>query len=281
MFPLLVSALSFLAFTSSSHAQIVIPNQTTGLTPLSGRITEVQQVRVPIDDAVMGSETRITLHFTLQGCLDSLMPLMYQYEPEDNQVKVYVTALNAHNQESIAATCLAMPQATETIAIPGVFQQEQIQVKFLGHSSTTSVNTYTNERFGFRFRYPAELVVETETREILVWTQEAYDNIQAGVYDGGAEYPPNISVSVHDNPQQQSLTDWARGYQPGVRHVQPVVVDGQTGIRYIADGLYASKNVAFFNPDGNIVLLSVGYLDRDRPLLDAFEELVSSFEFLR
>jgi hypothetical protein len=280
-------ALAFLVFAPSTTAQVLIlPESITGLTPIEGHVVEVQSMRVPLGDAVMGSRTQVTLHFVLQGCLDSLMPLISHYEVQEEQVNLYVTALNAHNQESTVANCVAMPQATAQVNIPGVFDQEKIQVTFLGNFPSTAQETYTNERFGFRFAYPENLALDTDktTGELLslsLWTEDVYEKIQGGVYEGGTEYPPSITVSVH-NPQGQSLLDWANSYQPGVQNVQLVSVSGQAGIRYLADGLYPSENVAFLDSKGRVILLNVGYLERETSsLLAPFEDIVRSFQFIR
>lgn len=280
-------ALAFLVFAPSTSAQVItLPESITGLTPIEGRVVKVQSRRVPLGDTVMGSQTQVTLHFVLQGCLDSLIPLISHHEVQADQVNLYVTALNAHHQDSIAATCIAMPETTAQVSIPGVFEEEQIHVTFLENFPSTAQETYTNERFGFRFSYPDELVLDTEKitsglMSLSLWTQAVYENIQAGAYEGGAEYPPSITVSVH-NPQGQSLLDWANSYQPGVQNVQLVRVNGQRGIRYLADGLYRSENVAFFASDGNIILLSIGYLERETSsLLQPFEEIVANFELMR
>lgn len=287
--------IAFLALVPSTTAQVLnIPEGTTGLTPLEGEIVQLQQVRVPLGDAIMGSETQITLNFTLRGCLDSLMPLIHTYELSEDTVKVHVTALNAHNAESMVANCVAMPSATETITIPGIFSQEQIQMIFMGNlpntadPAPTSQNTHTSQRFGFSFDYSNELVLDskgttTASDSLSLWTQESYTKIQEGFYEGGAEYPPNITVSVHNNPKKQSLVDWANAYQPGVQNVQPITVSGQTGITYFSDGLYPSENVAFYHPkNGKIILLNVSYLDRETsPLVEPFQDIVSSFQLIR
>lgn len=290
-------AIGFLSLAASASAQVLtLPEGTTGLTPIAGDITEVQSVRVPLGDAIMGSETQVTLEFTLQGCLDSLMPLISHYEVEDEQATIYVTALNAHNEESRVANCIAMPQVTEQVSVPGIFQPDQIDVVFLGQSKTATQTqaTYMNERFNFRFRYPSDLALDT-SREVVrpqrgdtlrsqlsLWPQAVYDKIQAGDYEGGAEYPPDLSISVHRTPRNQSLAEWAEGYQPGIQNVQPIEVAGQPGISYQADGLYPSDNVAFYSPDRQLIHLSASYLDpNDSPLRDAFPEVVSSFEFVR
>lgn len=288
--------LGFLSFATSAVAQtLTLPPKTTGLTPLEGKVTNVQAVRVPLGEAVTGSETRVTLQFRLQGCLDSLLPLIAKPEIQEDRVTFYVTALNAHNQDSIAATCMAMPQATRQVTVPGLFQRNQVRVVFMGRSPQVTQpkqKTYTHPRLGFSFRYPAQLALdktaerqplrprETEISHLALWPQEVYQAIQAGQYEGGTEYPPGITVSVHRNPQKQSLINWAQRYQPGVQNVKPTQVSGQAGIAYTADGLYPSDNVAFYSPQGQIILLSVSFLDpQEAPLRSAFEEIVASFRF--
>jgi hypothetical protein len=99
---------------------------------LEGRVKAVEQARVSVSDTVTGAETRVTLEFTLNGCLDSLMPLISRYEVQGSRATIYVTALNAHNQQSIAATCMGMPQASSQVSVPGVFGSNQIRVVFMG-----------------------------------------------------------------------------------------------------------------------------------------------------
>jgi hypothetical protein len=126
-------AVGFFSLVASAQAQgITLPEGTTGLTPLEGRVKAVEQVRIRVSDTVTGAETRVTLEFTLNGCLDSLMPLISHYEVQGSRATIYVTALNAHNQQSIAATCPGMPQASSQVSVPGVFGRNQVRVVFMG-----------------------------------------------------------------------------------------------------------------------------------------------------
>jgi hypothetical protein len=126
-------AVGFFSFVASAQAQgITLPEGTTGLTPLEGRVKSVEQVRVRVSDTVTGAETRVTLEFTLNGCLDSLMPLISHYEVQGSRATIYVTALNAHNEQSDVARCVAMPQASSQVSVPGVFGDKQIRVVFMG-----------------------------------------------------------------------------------------------------------------------------------------------------
>ncbi|MBD2101102.1 hypothetical protein [Leptolyngbya sp. FACHB-261] len=122
-----------LAVAASASAQVLTPPaRTTQLVPIEGRITKIERARVPLGEAVTGSETRVILEFALQGCLDSLMPLISQPVVQGNRATIYVTALNAHNEASDAARCVAMPKASAQVSVPGVFQRNQIRVVFMG-----------------------------------------------------------------------------------------------------------------------------------------------------
>jgi hypothetical protein len=139
-------AVGFLSLVASTQAQVsTLPEGTTGLTPLDGRIKAVEQVRVPVADTVTGAETRVTLDFTLQGCLDQLMPLISHHEVQGRRVTIYVTALNAHNEASRAARCVAMPQSSAQVSIPGVFGRNQIRVMFMGQLPQQNASSILRE----------------------------------------------------------------------------------------------------------------------------------------
>lgn len=128
-----------LSFVVPAQAQVwSIPKGTDGLSSIAGKITAVEQRRIPLGDAVTGSETRVTLEFRLAGCLDNLMPLVTHSEVKGQRVTFYVTALNAHNQASKVALCAAMPKASAQVRVPGVFQKNQIQVVFMGKPGSTT-----------------------------------------------------------------------------------------------------------------------------------------------
>lgn len=127
------SAVGFFSLVASTQAQyLTLPEGTTGLTPLEGRVKAVEQVRVPVTTTVTNLQTRVTLEFTLQGCLDQLLPVISSYDVQARRVTVYVTALNAHNYQSTVAQCVAMPQASVQVSVPGVFARNQVRVVFMG-----------------------------------------------------------------------------------------------------------------------------------------------------
>lgn len=131
-------AIGSLSLVASASAQaptppvLTLPPNTTQITPIAGTVTKVQAVRVSRGNAVTGSETRVTMQFKLQGCLDTLLPVIAHPEVLNSRVMIYVTALNAHNEKSDVARCVAIPQATAQVSVPGIFQKNQIRVVFLG-----------------------------------------------------------------------------------------------------------------------------------------------------
>lgn len=126
----ITAALATLATTTAQA--IPVPPRTESLSAIGGRITQIQAVRVPVADNVTGSETRVALQFTLNGCLDSLLPVLSHSEVRGRRATIYVTALNANNPESALANCVALPQAAAQVSVPGVFQPQQVRVVFLG-----------------------------------------------------------------------------------------------------------------------------------------------------
>lgn len=126
----ITAALTTIATTTAQA--IPVPARTESLTAIGGQITEIQAVRIPVADNVTGSETRVSLQFTLNGCLDSLLPVLSYSEVHGRRATIYVTALNANNPQSALTRCVAIPQATAQVSVPGIFQPQQVRVVFIG-----------------------------------------------------------------------------------------------------------------------------------------------------
>ena len=129
------SIVSSAAAQLSSPETITPPSDTIGLTPIAGEIRNVQVIRVPKDKATSGAATKVTLNFKLQGCLDSLLPLITHSEVQGRRATLYITALNAHSEGSKTARCVAVPQANSEVTIPGSFQRDRLRVVFVGASA--------------------------------------------------------------------------------------------------------------------------------------------------
>lgn len=126
--------IGFLSFVGSAQAQVLtLPPGTTGVTPLKGRVTSVETVNVPTSSVVTVVQTRVTIEFTLQSCVDQLLPLLSSYKVQGSRATIHVTALNANNSQAAVTLCLAVPtKASAQVSIPGNFNRRQISVVFLG-----------------------------------------------------------------------------------------------------------------------------------------------------
>ncbi|HEY9636176.1 MAG TPA: hypothetical protein V6D14_22410 [Coleofasciculaceae cyanobacterium] len=280
----------FLSLVTSAQAQVLtLPVGTTGLTPLEGRVKAVEPVRGAVGDRVTRAQTRVTLEFTLQGCLDKLMPLVSHYEVQGRRATLYVTALNAHNEQSAVARCVAIPQASAQVSIPGAFESNQIRVVFIQNSQTI----YQSARSGFRFQYPADYV--TESREVPgssgssieaidIWTQRDYEGIKARPSQN-PELPPNVSVEAYQNPRRRSLKDWVAQNNRFVspKNFKSLTVAGQEAIAFDSTGLYEYENVVIPSPNGStaivISLAKIGVPENDKAYQPAFEQILSTFQF--
>ncbi len=168
-----------------------------------------------------------------------------------------------------------------------------------GSASPTPVpmqNIYTNAQFGFYFEYPNGYTLDTRNEmqpstepdtlqsSVYLWTTEDYELIRSGALEGqGTEYPPNISISVHDNSDSRSLSDWIDPTGALVADKSVVTtasVAGQEAIAYPSSGLYELDNFLLLTPDGrHLIHLRVEYFDREAPSREAFEQVVASFRF--
>jgi hypothetical protein len=126
-------AIGLLSGVGSAQAQVLtLPPETIGLTPLEGKVTSVEKVSIPLSSVTTVVQTRVTLEFTLQTCVDQLLPLLSSYQVQGRSAKIYVTALNANNAQAAVTTCPAVPtKASAQVSIPGDFNSRQISVVFL------------------------------------------------------------------------------------------------------------------------------------------------------
>jgi len=126
--------IGFLSFVGSAQAQVLtLPSETIGLTPLKGRVTSVETVNVPISSAITVVQTRVTIEFTLQTCVDQLLPLLSSYQVQGSRATIHVMALNANNSQAAVRLCSTVPtRASAQVSIPGNFNRRQISVVFLG-----------------------------------------------------------------------------------------------------------------------------------------------------
>ncbi len=151
---------------------------------------------------------------------------------------------------------------------------------------------YPSAKFGFRFGYPHDYVVdnskenrrpqpgETWQGTIEIWKSTDYQALRAGSYQGGTEAPPNININVHSNSSQRPLSYWKDTLTIGSSSVRTLTVGGQQAIAFTSDGLYGFDNVMLLSPDRRrVIWLNRGYLNPSDPSRQAFQQIVSSFSF--
>lgn len=160
--------------------------------------------------------------------------------------------------------------------------------------AATATNRYDNPSIGLGFTYPQDFVVddaattqppESATALIELWQQERFEAIQAGEYEGGTEFPPNVQITVYDNPDRLSLQDWvARQNQQFTQpqDFQTRTIANQPALTFASTGLYEHENVVLQGRDETevigISLATVGVEAVDEPNRRAFDQVLSSLE---
>ncbi len=158
-------------------------------------------------------------------------------------------------------------------------------------ASPQSQNVYRSARFSFAFGYLNGYIVdpsnenrrpkpnETLQGTIEIWKRADYQAIKSRNFEG-AELPPNISITVHTNPNRLPLSQWKDRLSIGSSNTRTVTVAGQNALAYTSTGLYEFDNVLLASLDGRRVIhLNVGYMTPSDPLRQAFGQVVSSFRF--
>jgi len=116
--------------TAMGNEILALPPDTIGITPLSGKITDVQYCKNPIVSTAVG--TVVTLEFTLLGCVDKLVFSLYYADVQDNQATFYVTTLNAHTERSKSTACLLPVKVSKQMFVQDKkIDRDQVQVIFL------------------------------------------------------------------------------------------------------------------------------------------------------
>lgn len=155
------------------------------------------------------------------------------------------------------------------------------------------IETYANSEMGIEFAYPVGpqgyVLGESDTSDpraglvrAIVLTRS--EDAERGLPVGG-EGPATITMQIFRNVDKQSPRTWAeRNIQYSnlnlkTGSITEVVVGGAPGIRYMADGLYASDNVVVANGD-YIYLMSGMFIDAESQLRKDFSPFVESVRFI-
>lgn len=156
-------------------------------------------------------------------------------------------------------------------------------------AENTGVHTYSNTQLGLEFQYPNGYVIQEHgssdekgdgLKTIVV--ARAHDLEAVPV---GGEAPPTITIQVFRNAKNQFSRTWADDHTQYSNinllrgEVYDVVIGGANGIRYTADGLYASNNIVVAH-GGNSYVFTGMYLDQDSDLYRDFDPLIKSVKFI-
>lgn len=194
----------------------------------------------------------------------------------------------------LAIACQAQTLSPNTSSTPPLQASPSVgqltsQPNITPSAAASGQLTYRSDR-GFTFEYPAGFVTSNSTEsssltseqpvaivEVWSWADaEALPSRQGQ----GTELPPNITVSVHSNPDQRDLQAWASTNNWFVTPTEftNVTVAGERAIAFQSTGLYEFENIAVPTPDGkHIILISLAEGHESYP--EAFQQIVSTFQF--
>ncbi|WP_315790270.1 hypothetical protein [Fischerella sp. JS2] len=156
---------------------------------------------------------------------------------------------------------------------------------------------YQSDRYGFQFSYsPKDFVVDEKTNKpsskdnllttIDIWTQQHAKKIRSGAYEGGTEYPTNVSVRVYRNPQKLPLHKWVQqSNQFGItRDFKNTKIAGKNAIAFQSSGLYENENIVFPSPRSTDIIViqfaKINYGNNDAIYKKVFEQVVNTFTFV-
>ena len=112
------SATSVFAVSVKPANFFSVPTGTTGLTLISGHVTEVKHVLAkcgPTENCV--NQTTVKVEFGL-GCTDDLaVTSKSSFNPKTGKVVIDVTALELNNKNSLIARCIVQNRKVATIVV--------------------------------------------------------------------------------------------------------------------------------------------------------------------
>lgn len=116
----------------SGYADYTIQDGDIGLSSIQGELLRVKRL-CPKGKICKMNGTKITLTFTLAGCLDNLGPVLYKAERDLlGNLDLYVSALNVSTYESTKVKCFKMPEEEFSITrLNEFYKANQIRLNFL------------------------------------------------------------------------------------------------------------------------------------------------------
>jgi hypothetical protein len=106
---------------------ILIPPNTIGLQPVSGRLKAIR--------TTSGNNTSLVLEYSLGTCVDQLLPITYTSQKQGGKLYVYISALNARGNAA-AVSCAPGPYLTQrTLVVPGRYNSSNVKILHLTRRS--------------------------------------------------------------------------------------------------------------------------------------------------
>lgn len=208
---------------------------------------------------------------------------MIEYKRIVNPILMGLVVVGAMSHKPVVASSLTAREAVRLEkSTPKTVAQNQ--------------GVYRSDRFRFRFTYPQDFVIDRNISTpsngvgaplaaIDIWTKQHAQKIRTGAYEGGTEYPANVSVRVFNNPQKLALQKWVQQSNQfsQTRDFRTARIAGGTGLKFQSDGLYASENVIFVNPrDSRLIVISLFKIgtNNDAVYRRAYQQVINSFAFV-
>ncbi len=145
---------------------------------------------------------------------------------------------------------------------------------------------YSSTEYGISFPYPIGYTLmeydegnAERMMHSIVMVDEAYVN------SPGTEGPPALTMTIFENPEDQSIEDWIKGNSYSNyklsrdETLEPGMVDGKPALFYTYDGLYASAAVVTAH-NGRIYMFTVGWLDTEDRIRIDFSSILDRVTFL-
>ncbi len=153
--------------------------------------------------------------------------------------------------------------------------------------------THVDADTGISFTYPGTYTLteegadadgaSTRIKTFVLMTREDRASLKTLI---DTELPPAITIVAFQNPQALSAEAWL-GTTDAQMYTMPVlgtqqarIIDGEQGVTFAGDGLYASDN-AVVTRGNTAVLLTGAYSDAQSPQRDVFDDVVGSLLFVR
>ena len=155
-------------------------------------------------------------------------------------------------------------------------------------TATTTQRTYSSETYGISFQYPDPYTLEERDtgngerwRHVITLMRKA--DLPPPI-DG--EGPPSIEIAFYQNNlDKRTVAEWITGtndsnFKLGPGTYASTTVAGRAALRYRWSGLYEGVTTAFLAGDA-IVAVSASYLEPGDEILEVYEDVLNSIQFLR